>query len=160
MNIHTRRRVLRSATPRRMNHALTGFTLVEVLVCVAVIVVLASLALVGVSRAWGRANAVKCLSNLHQIGNQISTVQGRNGLMDGFYSGQVPKLKCPSEPDSDAQGSYGPNVLLWGMSTVPNPTRTVIAFETKAGGSFKTDMSTPDDLQLRVDVTRHGSSAN
>jgi prepilin-type N-terminal cleavage/methylation domain-containing protein len=51
--------------PRRAN---AGFSLVELLVVVAVIAVLASLLLPALTRAWARARSAQCVGNLHQWG--------------------------------------------------------------------------------------------
>ncbi len=54
--------------PRRSVSLAGGFSLIELLVVIAVIAVLAALLLPVLSKAKQRAQVVKCLSNLHQIG--------------------------------------------------------------------------------------------
>jgi prepilin-type N-terminal cleavage/methylation domain-containing protein/prepilin-type processing-associated H-X9-DG protein len=87
-----------------------GFTLIELLVVIAIIAVLASLLLPALSRAKEKASAIKCLSNLHQMG--LALVLYTHDFDGGFpprvtvnrwptqlrnYYASLNLLQCPTE---------------------------------------------------------------
>jgi len=69
------------------NRAIAGFTLVELLVVIAVIAVLAAILLSVTGRVRQAASATKCVSNLRQIGIQFRTYANNNdgNLPSMFY---------------------------------------------------------------------------
>ena len=63
----------RQRTPRG------GFTLVEMVIVIAIIIVLASMVFVGFSRAHNQARATMCMNNLRQIGTLVISYASQKG---------------------------------------------------------------------------------
>lgn len=66
------------SVPTNRTRHLQGFTLVELLVCLAVVAILAGLLLPALASAKNKAKRVVCLSNLKQTGQAIHTFAGDN----------------------------------------------------------------------------------
>jgi prepilin-type N-terminal cleavage/methylation domain-containing protein len=64
-----------------------GFTLVEILVVIAVLVLLAAILLPVVSSARERGRQTVCLSNLRQLGQALSMYHQDYGSYPGFWGG-------------------------------------------------------------------------
>ena len=65
----------------------SAFTLVELLVCIAIIAVLAALMLGPISKVKSKAKGVQCMNNLHQLGIGIQTFIAENHAYPSFISG-------------------------------------------------------------------------
>lgn len=104
-----------------------GFTLLEVLVCIAVIAVLISLLIPGLSKAQETARRVACASNLRQLGYGISSYAEENkdrlppsGFLPNRWGGR--SASPNGQPDqmlivrvSEAAMAYSDGILWDGL---------------------------------------------
>jgi prepilin-type N-terminal cleavage/methylation domain-containing protein/prepilin-type processing-associated H-X9-DG protein len=77
-----------------------AFTLVEMLVVIAIIVVLAGLVLTGIAAARESARSVQCLSNLRQLGLAVIQYRDQNGA--------YPQYRAEYPPITNKYGVYRP----------------------------------------------------
>ncbi|MCC7375255.1 MAG: prepilin-type N-terminal cleavage/methylation domain-containing protein [Verrucomicrobiales bacterium] len=66
-----------------------GFTIIELLVVVAIIAILASLLLPALARAKGEARTAVCRSNLHQVGIALGSHVGDHGAYPLSYTSEL-----------------------------------------------------------------------
>lgn len=149
-----------------------AFTLIEILICVGIIALLLGLTTLAVASAWRRANAARCLSNLHQISVVIADLRAnsRNGSDIGVISNRTWHLRCPSDPAPapdfrDDNKNYTYNSMLPGKAAeIPSPAGTAEVLELQDGvtnlSAGPACLPTPENLRMIVDTTRLGSSAN
>lgn len=83
-----------------------GITLIEVLVVITIIVALAALSTLGLSRARSAARGGTCTSNLRQIGTAILSYANDN-------SGQLPPLEDRTNPGDGLKGIW-PQIIVDG----------------------------------------------
>jgi prepilin-type N-terminal cleavage/methylation domain-containing protein/prepilin-type processing-associated H-X9-DG protein len=89
-----------------------GFTLIELLVTVAIIGILATLILAGVSKAKARAHSIACLGNLRQLtmGFKMAIDSDEGKLNQGWWNGPNPPANWPDRWAGTAQGQW------WGQN--------------------------------------------
>jgi prepilin-type processing-associated H-X9-DG protein/prepilin-type N-terminal cleavage/methylation domain-containing protein len=102
------RTLMNTSFPIHKRHQVTpkGITLVEVLVVITIIVVLAALMTVGVSRVRSAARGATCTSNLRQIGAAILSHASDN-------NGQLPPLEDRTNPGDGLKGIW-PQIIADG----------------------------------------------
>jgi len=167
-----------------------AFTLIELLVVMALIAVLASFASAGVGAMIGKSHAMKCLSNMRQVGAAMHMFAGENdGRLPGTSHGVSwtnslgaylgPRFlgRCPSVPEHRARITYGWNDSLADANgqgikasacRAPNATMAVAELATNqssehfhfGGGRGGAGRVTPNQFKAAVNVEVHNGSAN
>ena len=173
-----------------MKNTARAFTLIELLVVIAIIAVLASLAYAGAGSMLGKGHAVKCLSNMRQMGAAMHMFAGDNdGRLPGTshgvswtnslgaYLGTNFIGKCPAAPEHRARVAYGWNDSLVdargsGVRLVScrTPSATMAAAELAANETSEhfhfaglrggAARVTPNQFKAAVNVEAHSRGAN
>lgn len=146
--------------PRR---ASKGFTLVELLVVLGIIVLLAGVILAALSRVRSEGQSVRCLANLRGLSHAFLMYAADNGRMlpnpsaanqsweqvldDAGYISDKSILSCPADPEVypwvgssyDWRDTGDPNTTLAGQSLSAALTRSnpVFVYETLPNWHFK-----------------------
>lgn len=123
---------------------LHGFTLVELLVSIAIIGMLVALLLPAVQSARESARRSHCSNNLRQIGVALASYSGAHGVLVPAYVGnplQTGTINGVSFPDGNANGPSG---FAWGTLLLPQLEETGLYGQF----NFKTACWTPENLAV------------
>lgn len=170
---------------RRFGLRRAAFTLVELLVTIAIVALLAALLMGATRSALNSSREAKCVGNMRQLAlgfqgylanNNNVLPQRYSGMVNGVRWGYPERLleymsddarvfKCPSQPGNDypEEPSYGMNWYYDNepVTIVETPSRTILVAETMGNtgtGSRRADRDsgTPGEL----DSERHRGKAN
>ncbi len=134
-----------SDRPRR------GFTLVEMLVVIAIITTLAGLMLAGISSARAAAASVQCQSNLKQLG--LAIIQYRDTY------GSYPQYRAEYPPLTNAYGVYRPR-WQWILASYMGGWAQNPDAITAAGTADTTYSNVPLDNKLLVCPSMQGGTSS
>lgn len=117
--------------PRRVRGARAGFTLIEVLVVVAIIALLVSILLPSLAAARRQGKEVVCKSNLHQIGiasGGYASMNKRGTFPDWWAVGTSPFRALPGYYDAATgkYANYGLPDTLHRLKLIPLPSKVWI----------------------------------
>ncbi|MCE9553485.1 MAG: DUF1559 domain-containing protein [Planctomycetes bacterium] len=130
-----------------LHHRRFAFSLVELLVVIAVIVILVALLLPAVGMARAKARQAKCSSNLSQIYKAWTQANSKlpqpvqaaswSQKITPYVEQEVKVFICPDNTDSTASSSYGMNNRAWKMADQDNARVVLLDYkvqETKVVG--------------------------
>jgi len=173
-----------------MKNTAPAFTLTELLVVMALVTVLASLAYAGAGAMLGKGHATKCLSNMRQVGAAMQMFAGdHGGRLPGTAHGVSwtnslrhhlgPNFigKCPAVHVHRARVTYGWNDSLADAqgngirlvsSRAPSSTMVLAELATNqssehfhfAGGRHGASRVTTNQFKAAVNVAVHDGAAN
>jgi prepilin-type N-terminal cleavage/methylation domain-containing protein/prepilin-type processing-associated H-X9-DG protein len=169
---------MRPFLPRRC----TGFTLIELLVVIAIVVILASLAFVGMRSVQDGGKSAKCMSNMRQIyaGMTAYLQDNNNRMMQRYYpsagvgyhevllpyvNNETKIFTCPSQRRNayPTQPGYGMNWYYDNQSlfAVDQPSRTILLAESYGDNGEGSNRADRDGIPPgRIDAKRHRGLSN
>ncbi len=124
----------------KLNKRRGGFTLVEIMIVVAIIALLAAIAVPGFLRARKRSQATKVLNDLRSIDGAVDQYAIENNRTSGFAVGTVDwtnYLKKGSALYNTGRDIFGNAYLAQTVDTIPKvPNNTYITLSDVAPSTF------------------------
>lgn len=95
----------------------SGFTLMEILVVVAIIAILASIVVVSVAPSLGQAKKTQAMTDVRTLATAVQLYRLQNGDYPTAAQGLRALVEKPTTPP--VPGSYPPNGYIEGRRTIP-----------------------------------------